>query len=395
LQNKASPLDSVIQRLALKVNSYQVLDETDYNSSFSWYKARGLFRSEIRFNFFGGPALKLLRNDRFTYIQDNNMFATACIVTALLEAELYGSGAPVFDKTRLQLALNAIDSFKDKNQPSWSNGSLVQTFWPQVFNKSVNTWQQRPENLENLANRVIKRVEELEDLLKILNLDNLVWIAEMVKKLINMCLEVLGIPADFNDSFVNLGIGGALSQLQAVYPDQYRKWRTLNSDMAGLADLTLKYAYRPFDSDSSKNMIDPRSYFYARTFILKAAKKNRTVSLITTWVQNINEQRQLQPKCVSMPFNLNNVDLAVIANSLYGITSAALFNLNNFSHVFLGSSDLIATYLNSTKFICSIIQTNFTSRPDLATMYYPSRRFYNNFLFFRKIQEFFLNFILN
>jgi hypothetical protein len=364
-------LNSIIKRLALKVNSYQVLSEASSENPLGWYRKPGLFSSEIRFNFFGGPLVQRLRNGRFSYVYDNNVFSSAWVLTALLEASLYGKGAPDFDSDRLKLAMDSIESFSDKNQANF-NESLVKTFWSQAFNESVNTWQQQPINLRQIAIRFYKRVNEIEKLVEILNLDKVLFALEAIKNLIDMCVQVLGIPPDFDDTFVNLGLGAVLSQRKQVYPEQFNRWLASNSDVDGLVNLTNKYTYKPFDSDLNKNLIDPRTYFYARKFIEQAEKKNQTLSLFTTWIQNIDEQRELQRKGVSMPFNLNNVDVTVVANSLYGITSAALFNLNNFTQLFINSKVLVSTYLNSTKFVSSMIRTNFSSRPDLATMYYPS-----------------------
>ena len=89
-------------------------------------------------------------------------------------------------------------------------------------------------------------------------------------------------------------------------------------------------------------------------------------------IQNIEEQRVLQQKKISMPFNLNNVDVTVAANSVYGITSGSIFNVNNFGDLFLNNTDLQSIYLNSTKFIGWAVSNNFSSRPDLAQVYYPS-----------------------
>ena len=89
-------------------------------------------------------------------------------------------------------------------------------------------------------------------------------------------------------------------------------------------------------------------------------------------IQNIEEQRVLKTKKISMPFNLNNVDVTVAANSVFGITSGSIYNINGFGDLFLNNTDLQAIYLNSTKFISWAISTNFSSRPDLAQVYYPS-----------------------
>ena len=149
----------------------------------------------------------------------------------------------------------------------------------------------------------------------------------------------------------------------------------------------LKYAYKPFDSNINSNIIDPRTYFFARHFIQDAYTKNQSISLITTWIQNIDEQRILSKEGVSMPFNVNNVDVTVCANSIYGITSATIYDINGFQQEFLDSPEFQQLYLNTTKFITWAIQTNYSSRPDLALVYYPS---VYNFLWYTSRTLFFL-----
>jgi hypothetical protein len=171
---------------------------------------------------------------------------------------------------------------------------------------------------------------------------------------------------------LNLGLGATLSKLKSVYPDIYQAWLKNNTDVESLIDATVRYAFRPEESNFNNNLIDPRTFFFARSFIQEAYKTSQPLSLITTWIQNVDEQRHLKDECVSMPFNLNNVDVTVGANSIYGITSGALFNINGFGDAFIRSSDIQQVYLNTTKFISWAIKANFSSRPDLAQVYYPS-----------------------
>lgn len=67
-----------------------------------------------------------------------------------------------------------------------------------------------------------------------------------------------------------------------------------------------------------------------------------------------------------MPFNVNNVDVTVSANAIYGITAASTDNINDFGSLFAQSQDLQEIYLNTTKFITWAINSNFSGRPDLA-----------------------------
>ena len=92
------------------------------------------------------------------------------------------------------------------------------------------------------------------------------------------------IPPDFDDSYLNLGLGATLQKLSNIYPKSFSSWLNNNTDVAHLIDVTSKYAYRPFTSDINQNTIDPRTYFWSRKFIEQAQAENKSLSLITTWV---------------------------------------------------------------------------------------------------------------
>ncbi len=98
-------------------------------------------------------------------------------------------------------------------------------------------------------------------------------------------------------------------------------------------------------------------------------------------IQNVDEQREYIKNNyhISMPFNVNNVDVTVSANAIYGITSGSIDNINDFGTLFVQSDDMQQTYLNTTRFVAWAIQSNFSSRPDLAQVYYPSKY---NFLWY-------------
>jgi hypothetical protein len=81
-----------------------------------------------------------------------------------------------------------------------------------------------------------------------------------------------------------LGLGATLQKLSNIYPKSYSSWLNNNTDVAHLIDVTSKYAYRPFTSDINQNTIDPRTYFWSRKFIEQAQGENKSLSLITTWV---------------------------------------------------------------------------------------------------------------
>ena len=282
------PLESILLKLAEKINSYQTLKAVNFTPPFSWAKKAGLFESDIRVNFVGNPTLQKLRNSAWTSVFDNDMFSTGWIITAILEADLYGKGAPKFDADRLELALDTIGKYKNQNDPSM-NQSLIRTFWPQVFNSSSGYWFQQPINIRDvviIAQRYILNVipfKKIEWILKYFKLNNLLDWIERFKNSPSTILDAFCIPPDFDDTYLNLGIGATLSKVADIYPEAYGSWLSGNSDVDELIKLTTRYAYRPFDSDLNRNTIDPRTYFYARNFIQEAFDNQASLGLITTW----------------------------------------------------------------------------------------------------------------
>lgn len=362
----------ILDALTNEIFRYQVLKPQNYSPPFKWAEKVGLFQSDIRINFVGDTLVGNLRNSELTGIFDNDMFSSGWILTAYLDSLLYGSGVKPMDVKKLNLALEAMNDYHDKNQLN-ANVTPIKTFWPQNYNSTYNTWQSTPINIRDLVLNVVDLPwPELEKILAAVGLGE---VSELIKKGIDQLaqfIDVFQIPPDFDDTYLNMGLGATLSQLQKIYPGIFDNWSKSYSDVKQLIDATVKYAYRPFDNDSNNNIIDPRTYFASRKFLEEAKSSNKSVALITTWIQNIDEQRRGHYSGVSMPFNLNNVDVTVAANSIYGIASSTIFDINGFQNLFLQNSGLQQIFLNSTNFISWAIKSNFTNRPDLMQVYYPS-----------------------
>jgi hypothetical protein len=378
-------LDCIFKQLLDKIYSYQALREQSRIPFIRWYEKPGLFQSEIRLNFHGGKLAQRIRQSDKIIVYDNDFFSSGWVVTALLEARLYGgcrhhnSSRNKDAELRLEIALDSLNDFHDRNEMNYST-SLIRTFWPQSFNQTFDLWQIQPINIRNLVIDSKLPINLIEKLLKLIKSKFPIEFLEKIKRGIDGFASIFGITPDFDDTYLNLGLGALLTKFSTEYPTSVSNWLNINRDMKRLIDLTLKYSYKPFSNDSNKNVIDPRTYYYARHFIQEANRSNESLSLFSTWIQNLDEQRVLHRKGISMPFNVNNVDITVCANVIYGCTSAALMNLSGFSGLFLKSSDLVQTYLNSTRFVSWAIQTNFSSRPELASLYYPSKD-HNFFLF--------------
>ncbi|RUS77973.1 hypothetical protein EGW08_014282 [Elysia chlorotica] len=355
-----------IQKLFDLTIAEQTKEDVPLKLPFELYRKKGVFRSDVKLYFHGKPEFAEAR--RLMNLFDNNMFATAWVTSSLLEAYHFGN-APKPSEEHL---LMAVDSFRvhiNKNKP-YANSAM--TFWPQSLDKSVNYWQSAPVNLVAAFDMVSKLPLNLTmEAMKLVGLGDM---AKYVKEIVDskdMYLQAFHIPPDFDDTFVNIGLGSLLFQMKDEFPKTWSLWNELNPNVTSVFDDLKKYAYRPFSKDPVVNYIDPRSYYYMRYFLDAAAENGQDLALVTTWIQNIEELRTESKKGVQMPFNVNNVDITVCANTVFGITSAVLSGL--VSPKVLEDPEIAQIYQNTSALIAYEINTNISSRPDLALLYYPSQ----------------------
>ena len=282
-KHEVIPIEMIMNKLLEKVQSYQVVEERKFKPPFNWAKNLGLFKSEIRMNLYGMEFLRDFRDSDLSSVFDNDMFSTGWILTALLEANLYGKGAPITDQNRLILALEAIGKFNNKNDEN-ARYSLVRTFWSQVFDEKSQFWYQEPINIRNVALDLAKfPFRSIACVLKLLKLKELGKIFEEIANETYGFADVFHIPPDFDDTYLNLGLGSTLSKVSDIYPTAIASWLANNTNVDHLIEITEKYSYDPFNDDLNKNLIDPRTFFYARKFIQEAGTKNDSIKLITTW----------------------------------------------------------------------------------------------------------------
>ncbi|KAK3776404.1 hypothetical protein RRG08_023757 [Elysia crispata] len=286
------------------------------------YRKKGVFSSDVKLYFHGKPEFAEAR--RLMNLFDNNMFATAWVTSSLLEAYHFGN-APKPSEEHLMLALNSFQVHKNKNKP-FANSAM--TFWPQTYDASVNYWQSSPVNLVAAFDMVSKLPLNLTmEAMKLVGLGDMAKYVKQIVESKDMYLQAFHIPPDFDDTFVNIGLGSLLFQMKEEFSNAWSLWNKLNSNVTSVFDDLKKYAYRPFSKDSLVNYIDPRSYYYMRYFLDAAAAKGQDLALVTTWIQNREELQTESLKGVQMPFNVNNVDITVCANTVFGITSAVLSGL--------------------------------------------------------------------
>ncbi len=175
------------------------------------------------------------------------------------------------------------------------------------------------------------------------------------------------VPPDFDDTYVNLGLGSLLSKYKLSHQDFFQKWKINNTNSLAVFQALKMYAYRPFSPNLATSLIDPRTYFYIRNFLYSIEDSPYPAAFVTTWAFLITNDTYT----MSMPFHVNNIDLAVSANVLYGITTSILNGLVPSPEDWF-DEELQIIYENTTTLISYIVDTNFTGRPDLALDYYPS-----------------------
>ncbi|GFR98165.1 hypothetical protein ElyMa_002763500 [Elysia marginata] len=357
--------ETFVQRLYEKTSSTQTLKEKPFIGLFEWHQAQGVYKSEIKLNFYGGPAFSEFR--KIFHVFDNNMFATAWVTTNLLEAYKYGAG-PKPTEQQIDLALQAMAKHMDRNV---AFNTSARVFWSQVYNKTINYWRTAPDNLLSLFEETDKLpVGTIEAILKTLGLGELAETIDGLIKSKTMFLQAFRVPPDFDDTFVNLGLGGILHELKDDLPSSFAEWTKSNEDIQTALNILKRYAYRPFSKNPDQNTIDPRTYYYLRGFLDQASDNGEDIALVTTWAQSISETRWLYAQGNPMPFNINNVDVTVAADVVFGLTSAVLSGLQDKS-VF-DDAAIAQIYLNTSSLLAYEMANNLTSRPDLALTYYPS-----------------------
>lgn len=151
-------------------------------------------------------------------------------------------------------------------------------------------------------------------------------------------------------------------------PSLYNKWISHNENIPQLFNTFEKFAYSlQYEKGKDYNTIlDPRSYYIFHSFF----EKNQNIKLPMTWLMNTKQDIERYP-AVAQPFNVNNIDLSVLCNFLFGVTSHTIhfnnFNLLNqhpiLEQMLLNASEIIKFGLENE------IELN---RPDLSLVYYPS-----------------------
>ncbi|XP_076463625.1 uncharacterized protein LOC143295856 isoform X2 [Babylonia areolata] len=361
---RVTPLsrEDVVKELSKRIQESQVQTDRPYRFPMTWQQDKGVYPSDVKLNLAGEPQLALVRD--YMSVFDNNMFATTWITICLLETHLYGRGPRPSD-SQLTMALEAVGQYHDKNL-GYNNS--IMNFWPQVYNQTTGMWESTPTNLLKAFHVFdVVPVRVLEEVLKVLGMGDLEHFLESVLSMRSIFERAFHIPPDFDDTFVNLGLGALLKDLDQEFPEALDLWTSQNSNLTSALDALKRYAYRPFSQDQNVNTIDTRTYYYIRHFLEEAQARNEDIALVPTWVQNLDEVRRNYYRGVAMPFQMNNVDVTVSANAIYGLTASVLSGT-------LPSSVLTdpQVYVNTSAMVASQINHGLYERPDIELTYYPS-----------------------
>ncbi|KAF2076254.1 hypothetical protein CYY_002432 [Polysphondylium violaceum] len=371
-----SSIQNTINELYKEIQNYQNKKDKSYIPMVQWAEVKGLFQSDVRVNFVGNE-LKTEARRKFA-IPDSNMFVTNFVVFTLLESHKLGTID--LDPLVLQDAITAILSFKDKNFINHDTAA-VYTFWPQIFNSTLNVYSQYPMNLNHLILQYGSFQKFVDFFAEEFKLLNVLKDMQMIAEALDTVSMAFHIPSDADDSGCNLGLGQVLVNLpnSSQFASTIATWKQSNANITTLFDTYSKYAYRPFSPILDQNSIDPRSYYVLQDFLTSWKESNRDLQsllLPTTWFESMSEQKNTFPD-LQMPFNVNNVDFSVATNTLFGIASA-LYQLQ----LEAGNSDILDEIFTqdiqnlclSTAYLIENVVTSqiVYNRSDLALLYYPS-----------------------
>ncbi|XP_046380041.2 uncharacterized protein LOC124151566 [Haliotis rufescens] len=366
-QPSKSDLLMAAQFLQYEVRDLQIPKTKHAFPPFRWDEEQGMWPSDVKMNFHGNPDYALFR--QIFGIFDNNMFATTYIMACVAETKRYMDDRWHNDTSYgLMNGINAIKRHHDLNV-NYSNSLM--TFWPQTYNDESKVYNSYPVNL----NDAIKLTEHLPlnatyAFLERLGLKDVDKIVQEVMRIRGVYTLAFHIPPDFDDTFLNIGLGSILAEMAKEFPRAFKLWSSHNTNLTSVFDALKYYAYRPFSGDQRVNTIDTRSYYYLRPWLEQEKAAGRDVALVPTWIQDTDEVRTWYDKGVMMPFNINNVDVTVCANFIYALTSGIITGVLQPS--LLDDPEVMHIYNDTARMIAFQVSTNFSDRADLALTYYPS-----------------------
>ncbi|EFC40845.1 predicted protein [Naegleria gruberi] len=383
-------------KLTEYISNEQSLKDLPFKSfPIQFAEQAGLYKSYIHMNN-GGYDYESILLRRYAKIPDLNMFVTNFVILTQIESNYLITNSKYSNKItnilnldRLNLAIKAILTYHDNN---FNESVPVYNFWPQKLLPNSKYYQAYPINLIEPLNEFGSMEKYIEELLKFLKLENLLEKVEDLIESFQFLAQAFHIPADYDDTSCNLALGSMLFKYLNNNQELINLWKSKNVDYDSLFKIYERFAYhlivnnnhnnnhnnnqlehqeehqeehQKVNNEQHQNIIDPRSYFIFHKFF----ENNLNIKLPMTWLMDIKQDRDRFP-AVAQPFNVNNVDLSVLTNFIFGVSAHTL----NGNELLLDSHPIIEQMLlNASKIIeYSIMNEIESKRPDLSLVYYPS-----------------------
>jgi hypothetical protein len=329
----------------------------------------GKFQTDVHFNFVGNPEMQLLRNAM--KVSDDNMFVTSFVLEAVYEATALASDVITPDRWSVAAAVNATMGLRDRNLAAdvpifgfWPQRQMPSTYGPVV-------WQQWPINLAGFSEIIAGDGSLWQSLSDLLGIGSF-WTkygAQIVEYFHGLTV-LFQIPSDADDSSVVMALSRAILESADAYPEAAALWSTANLNMSKAFELYDHFSYCIASNVEDKNIIDPRTYFWARPYLNNITDKEACI--VVTWMQNASETMRIvtnRSAGVPIPINVNNLDPTVGANSIYAMSTSLLYN---HSEWFVFSERRRKLYLQTADFVAYAVRTQQDQRrPDLELLYYP------------------------
>ncbi|KAG2373066.1 hypothetical protein C9374_012912 [Naegleria lovaniensis] len=375
-KNSSPNLERIVDTIATLTKRIREEQSTE-NVSFRKFPMRfaekkGLYKSYIHFNN-GGTDWESIFLRRVMKILDINVFVTNFVVLTQIESqhllETTRSAShiarDIIQEDRLKMAIEGILSFHDLN---FNSSIPVYNFWPQRSSANSKYFQAYPINLVGPLDEYESMSDYMEDILGFLGLNSLRHKVKEMADTFMMLAQAFHIPADYDCASCNLALGAMMQkELALKYPSIVSEWKSQNSHIPELFLAFDKYAYSNNLKDKNvfETNVDPRSYYIFQQYFSAGG----SIKLPMTWMMNTQENRERYP-AVAQPFNVNNIDVSVLCNFLYGVSSHSM-------HVdplpLRNDRVMQQMALNASQLIYHTVSQGLElKRPDLAMIYYPS-----------------------
>ncbi|HUT16499.1 MAG TPA: hypothetical protein VMY98_09680 [Anaerolineae bacterium] len=303
-------------------------------------------------------------------LNDNNMFVTAIITQCLLEADQLGVIS--VNPEQVLRSVAAVLEHRDKTLPEGVSGYC---FYRQKLQD--RGWVQHPDNITTTVAYLRPILYWIYRIAMWLHIDgaDLLWLRSpgvvdlITKGDMSELLERFNMPSDADDTGWALCLGATLKESTGRFSDAAQLWERANLDTSGIMDHIKRYAYRPNGEDQAVNIIDPRTYYWMRSYLHQ--NPGPDVAVMTTWMQNPYEGRQFGNRHTKIPMNMNNVDPTVCSNLILGINKALTAYPDKASRGF--DREFQACYLDTVRLLCWTLDNEWvTQEPDVTVLYYPT-----------------------